>query len=76
MIFLSDPTRAVDDAERPDIGHPKLFMVGKASAAKLWPQPAVNNFVAAKTAVSFGWPGRFISGYSSIGFPAPAGQVC
>jgi hypothetical protein len=35
--------------ERPnDIGYPKLFMVGKASAAEPWPRPAVNNFVAAR----------------------------
>jgi hypothetical protein len=51
-------------------------MGGKAGAAESRPQPTVNNFVAATTAISFGWPGCSISGYSSIGFPAPAGQVC
>jgi len=38
--------------------------------------PTVNNFVAAVGAVILGWPPSFISGYPSIGFPAPAGQVC
>jgi hypothetical protein len=33
-----------------DIGHPKLFMVGKASAALSRPLPTVNNFVAASAA--------------------------
>ena len=33
-----------------DIGHPKLFMVGKASAAERWPRLTVNNFVAARGA--------------------------
>ncbi len=31
-----------------NIGYPKLFMVGKASAAELWPRLTVNNFVAAR----------------------------
>jgi len=62
-------------AERQNIGHPKLFMVGKASAVEPWPQPTVNNFVAAR-----GEPIRMANGvpvrYRFIGFPAPAGQVC
>jgi len=35
-------------AQRPDIGNPKLFNVGEESAAKISPQPTVNNSVAAK----------------------------
>jgi len=50
-------------------------MVGQASAAEPWPQPTVNNFVAAR-----GEPLRIANGvavrYRFIGFPAPAGQVC
>jgi len=59
-----------------DIGYPKLFMVDKAGVSETRPQATVNNFVAATAVVGFGWPGGFISGYSLIGFPAPAGQVC
>jgi hypothetical protein len=32
-----------------DIGHPKLFMVGKAAQRISLPQPTVNNFAAAAT---------------------------
>jgi hypothetical protein len=58
------------------IGYPKLFIGGAEGRREAPAAPTVNNFGAAKTAVSFGWPGLCISGYSSIGFPAPAGQVC
>jgi hypothetical protein len=58
-----------------NIGYPKLFMVGQASAAEPWAQPTVNNFVAAR-----GEPIQMANGvpvrYRLIGFPAPAGQVC
>jgi hypothetical protein len=37
----------VQAAYRPNIGNPKLFIVGEESAAKISPQPTVNNFVAA-----------------------------
>ena len=48
-------------------------MGGQASAAEPWPQTPVNNFVAARAALSLGWLDQLISGYPSNGFPAPAG---
>ncbi len=63
-------------AQTPDIGHPKLFMAGKASAAFSGSLPAVNNFVAAGAATA-GLDGvgpSFV--VSGLRFPAPAGQVC
>ena len=58
----------------PNIGYPKLIMVGQASAAKPWPQPIVSNFVAAR-----GEPIRMATGvpvpYRFIGFPTPAGHA-
>jgi hypothetical protein len=62
--------------ERPNIGYPKLFNGGAVGRQETPAAPAVNNFVAATSTVTWGWPGWFICGYPSIGFPAPAGQVC
>jgi len=59
-----------------NIGYPKLFNGGAVGRQETPAAPTVNNFVAATSAATWGWPGWFICGYPSIGFPAPAGQVC
>jgi hypothetical protein len=39
-------------------------------------QDPVNNFVRRAGRAGFGMAWLVISGYSAVGFPAPAGQVC
>src|SRR6266511_6256781 len=49
-LVSSSIARAREAAERHNIGYPKLFMVGSASAAQPGPTPTVNNFAAATAA--------------------------
>jgi hypothetical protein len=58
-----------------DIGYPKLFMAGEESAAKLSPQPAVNNFAGARAPDRIWMVFRIHFRYPIPRFPAPAGQV-
>jgi hypothetical protein len=65
--------KPLTDHLRGDIGHPKLFTVGKATLP-IWPQTTVNNFVAALD--RFGWLSVFIVAIRFDALPAPASQVC
>jgi len=47
-----------------NIGHPKLFIRGRAEPMGSSVKDTVNNFVATEFATRLGWPGQFISGYS------------
>jgi hypothetical protein len=49
-------------------------MGGEESPAESSPEPAVNNFVAAKFATALGWPGVLISGYSFEWFSRTGGS--
>jgi pantoate kinase len=55
-----------------NMGHPKLFRIGKASVAEFWPQPTVNNFVTVGD--RFGWLIGFIFRHPFLRFSRPGGS--
>jgi len=65
--------KPVTDYLRGDIGYPKLFIGGAEGRIEALAAPTVNNFAAAKTAISFGWPMGLMFRYLFLRLSRPGG---